>query len=578
MKRFGKYRLEERIAVGGTSEVFRAAVVWGDGSEERVVLKKILPQRARDSDFRTLFHEEALVLASLKHPNIVELRDFGEMQGTLFIALEYVDGADLDILLRKSSRAGAPIPPPAAARVVEQVCAALECIHTRTSSAGTPLRIVHRDISPHNILVSTRGEVKLADFGIAKSIIREAQTTEGTIKGKFDYLSPEQASPGEPVDPRTDLFAVGVVLYELLFGMPPFRGRSDVETLERVRECRYDLNEERLVDDDRVLARLAARCLQRDPKDRLADASALRGPLQEYLGALDGERERSADVSAWVQRVLAYRSGSMDQPMRDLFGRGRAGGTAVLAKRDDPPPAAEVSAELEAAPSQRFPALASLLAVAVVTAIATLALSRLLSSPPDSGPDSRTAPVAAASPDQIIPGPDAQLAAKPPEDVPDGARPDRSRVAPSEGPWLEVRSTPPGARVLVNGAPAGKTPAVLPAPTRRFRVKVIRPGYRTWSRRVAAPSEDLVLMAELRRAKPVSHGRLTINSIPWARVYLDGRLLGTTPIRNAKVVAGSHRVVLRDGNGRRLHSFVTNVVASHTRVHSFDRKGPRKSQ
>lgn len=571
MKRFGKYRLRERIAVGGTAEVFKAAVVWADGTEEDVVLKKILPQHARDSSFRQLFQEEALVLASLKHPNIVQIRDFGEMQGTLFLALEYVDGADLDILLRRAERSGDRLTETMAAFLVAEVGHALDSIHTRTSSTGTPLRIVHRDISPHNILVSRRGEVKLADFGIAKSVIRDGRTTEGTIKGKFDYLSPEQASPGDPVGPGTDLFALGSVLYELLFGNPPFRGTTDVETLERVRYCRYTLDETRLPPEHRALCDIVRHCLQAMPADRPASAAELCAELEAYLGALD-RKVAVAEIGLWVNRLLLERvGGSVDQLVKDLFGRKRPGGTAVLASREEATPSPEpaTTAEVAAPPgrvaaSRRWPTLVLVLTVAVVTATVTLGLSRYLAAPPAVN----APPTASGTPDARTAIDAAVAAASLPARAPDAARAAAPPRSDAGQRWLEVRSTPPGAQITVNDQPAGTTPAMLPAPAGPFRVELTRPGYRTWARTFRAPTGDVVLRPKLKRAK--AQGRLTINSIPWARVYLDGRLLGTTPIQAARVPAGAHRVVLRDGKNHVLQSFVTHITPGHTRVHSFD--------
>jgi serine/threonine-protein kinase len=227
-----------------------------------------------------------------------------------------------------------PIPPPLAAFIAGEVCAALDYIHTRKSSQETPLRIVHRDVSPHNILVSNGGEVKLADFGIAKSIIREDRTTRGTIKGKFSYMSPEQATPGAPIDARTDLFSLGAVLYEMLFGRPPFRGQSDVDTLERVRRCTFDLEDRWLSDADRPLFQILWRCLQREPGQRYPHAAALAADLQQYIDAVP-EPGTTEALGAWVQQTVHRdRRGGMGQIVDDLFDTGRAGGTAVVASRE----------------------------------------------------------------------------------------------------------------------------------------------------------------------------------------------------------------------------------------------------
>jgi len=284
MSRFGSYRLRERITVGGTAEVFRAVVPERGGLP--VALKKILPQHASDPRFRRLFLEEAVLLSELRHPNIVEILDAGELNGALFLALEQIDGADLGQLLPLAARARLTVPTAVAARVALEVAKALEFIHTARSPSGEALRIVHRDVSPPNILVSRRGEVKLADFGLAR-LGSEGAHAAGHAQGKPGYLSPEQASAGAPVDARSDLFSLGAVLFEMLSGAPPSETRAEYD---RVRPA------------VRPLALLALRCLERDPARRPASASAVCLELRSWLARVPAS---AADPGAWARRVLA---------------------------------------------------------------------------------------------------------------------------------------------------------------------------------------------------------------------------------------------------------------------------------
>jgi hypothetical protein len=509
----GRYRLLERIAVGGSAEVFRAAVVHGDGSEEPLVLKRVLPQHASDPRFARLFREEALVVASLEHDNIVRLRDFGEMQGTLFLALEYVDGASLDRLLQPSGpQLRATTLPALAAAVALQVCAALDYIHGRCSSAGTPLGIVHRDISPHNILVSTTGVVKLADFGIARSVIREDRTFDGTIKGKLAYMSPEQATPGAPLDARSDLFSLGSVLHEALLGRSPFEGKDEIETLDRVRGCRLELDEEQLAPEHRLLVPVLRRCLQRDPAARYASAGELGGELRGYLATLAAPPGRS-EIAEWVERARREAPArGVGGLLSELLGEGGPrSSTAVLARAAvQGEPARVLAAPGERArhkpgprrrrsrSAARLTTVLQMVLVAVVTATVTLGLALHLA-----------------------------------------RRPSTQTVAP--GVQRQPAAEPLGAAdaAIVAATAASRPTATVPA-----------------------------------RKRPLGLGRLTVNSIPWAEVYLDGRPIGITPIRGRAVPAGQHRVVLRDGRGRLLRSFSAHIRAGHNSVFSFDHRAP----
>ena len=222
---YARYKLHHRIAIGGTAEVFRATFLSSEGEERAIVIKRILPQFARDERFRQIFHEEACVAVTIAHHNIVRVLDHGDIGQTCYIALELVEGKDLGSLLASSRSAGAPPPYRLSAYIAAQVCDALQFIHNVTSSEGTPLRIIHRDVSPQNILVSYDGDVKLTDFGIAKSAIRQERTVDGVIRGKIDFMAPEQATLSE-VDYRIDIFALGCVLYKMVHGAPPSGGST----------------------------------------------------------------------------------------------------------------------------------------------------------------------------------------------------------------------------------------------------------------------------------------------------------------------------------------------------------------
>src|SRR5262245_32550917 len=202
---FGRYQLLERLAIGGMAEVFRAKISSSHGFEKVLVIKRILPHLAADPSFVAMFIDEAKLTAQLTHPKIVQILDFGDVAGQYFIALEFVDGFDALALLRTCAQKRVHIPRPLAVFVISEMLEALDYAHNARDMEGKTMHIVHRDISPSNIFISKRGDVKLGDFGIAHAQRRESKTQAGTLKGKYGYMSPEQVS-GQPTEGRSDLF------------------------------------------------------------------------------------------------------------------------------------------------------------------------------------------------------------------------------------------------------------------------------------------------------------------------------------------------------------------------------------
>jgi serine/threonine protein kinase len=222
----GKYRILKHLATGGMGEVFLARQDGLRGFTKVVVVKRLLAQYARDPAFLEMFLNEARLAAQLHHPNIVQVFDLGEEQGQFFIAMEFVHGASLRVVKQKLSDAGRTFEPTMAAFLCAQALNGLQHAHALRDDAGQLLRLVHRDVSPDNLLVGFDGVVKVVDFGIAKASASVSTTTTGTVKGKFAYMAPEYLA-GDPIDGRADVYSMGVVLYELLSGTRPFRGNSE---------------------------------------------------------------------------------------------------------------------------------------------------------------------------------------------------------------------------------------------------------------------------------------------------------------------------------------------------------------
>ena len=230
---FGKYTLMRRVATGGMAEIFLARQQGAGGFEKDVVLKRLLPVHAENQEFVQMFLDEARIAAHLTHPNIAQIFDLGQVGDDYYIAMEYVHGVDLRRLCSQGIAEGNYLPLHHAVRIIAEVCDALAYAHARTTTYGAPLDIVHRDISPTNVLVTYEGGVKIVDFGIAKAANKISVTKTGQIKGKYGYMSPEQCR-GLEIDARSDIFAVGINLYEITLGRRLFRGDTETETIAAI--------------------------------------------------------------------------------------------------------------------------------------------------------------------------------------------------------------------------------------------------------------------------------------------------------------------------------------------------------
>jgi tetratricopeptide (TPR) repeat protein len=283
---FGKYLLIEKVGSGGMAELFMAKQTGLKGFEKVMAIKRILPHLTQDTEFVTMFINEAKLAALLTHQNIVQIFDLGHMEDSYFIAMEYVMGKDLRTILQRAKVLNMPISVGHALLIISQVCAGLDYAHRKKDLSGQDLNIVHRDISPQNILVSYEGEVKLVDFGIAKAASSSSETRTGILKGKLSYMAPEQAC-GKPVDRRADIFALGVVLYEMLTGVKLFKGDNDFNTLEKVREAKIEppptsLNRQVSPELDAIILK----ALAREPDNRYQSASEFQTALEDHMSKM----------------------------------------------------------------------------------------------------------------------------------------------------------------------------------------------------------------------------------------------------------------------------------------------------
>jgi serine/threonine-protein kinase len=278
---FGRFEILGRIARGGMAEVFLAREAQSDGSVRHVVLKRVLPEMADNPDFLSMFLEEGRTAVRLYHANVCHVYESGEVGGTAFMALEWVYGTSLDDVITRAATRGTTLPWPIAVEIVAQVASALEYVHHAKGPSGRPLNIVHRDVSPHNVMLSWTGSVKLLDFGIAKTSANEGG---GETVGKYGYMSPEQAQ-SRAIDARSDLFALGVVLFEALTGRPLYDRPTVLETLSAiVREPVPSLAQLR-PDLPPALDHIVARALAKSPAQRWESAGELRAALKQVLRA-----------------------------------------------------------------------------------------------------------------------------------------------------------------------------------------------------------------------------------------------------------------------------------------------------
>jgi serine/threonine protein kinase len=299
---FGKYYLLERISIGGMAEVFRAKAFGVEGFERLVAVKRILPNIAEDKNFIRMFIEEAKLSVQLNHANIAQIFDLGVVEGSYYIALEHVHGRDLRVLFERCRQLGEAMSIAQACFIAMKVCEGLDYAHNKRDQAGRELSLVHRDVSPQNILVSFEGEVKLIDFGIAKAAGLGASGQAPILKGKFGYMSPEQVR-GVEIDRRSDVFSCGVVLYELLTGERLFVGESDFDTLEKVRnvEILPPSTYNRKIPDE--LERIVLKALSKDAEERYPNAIDLHDELQAFVYTA-GEFYSRKDLAAWMKKTF----------------------------------------------------------------------------------------------------------------------------------------------------------------------------------------------------------------------------------------------------------------------------------
>jgi serine/threonine protein kinase len=662
--RFGKYFLLDKVAIGGMAEIFRAKSFGHSGFEKVVVIKRILSQFAHNDEFVEMFIDEAKLSVELTHPNIVQIYDFGKIDDSLFIAMESVQGKDLRSVLRRLAERTEYMPHEVAAFIAHEMACGLDFAHKKTDHIGLPLNIVHRDISPSNVLISYGGHIKVVDFGIAKAESASDATESGVLKGKFQYMSPEQASAA-PVDHRSDVFSLGICLWEMLTGNRLFKRKTGLESLDAVRSGEVPTPSSFNPSVPEELEQICMHALSADLGQRYQEACHMQADLQNYL-LPHTPSSLAPHVSTWLrgrfgeeilrERERLDRGTELVTALKDgdelTFGgssrsdsgvRGRRGGSHITQTRkrkkrkkqnywlilagsgvialltllligvllvplmnpepaanglgtliidvsptgiqdveillDGQPirahhdtvqpgvphqlvvnapgyrPATKSGLELEPGQSYRFEMRLELEPLSSLD----------LGGDPEGSEQRRTSEGSKDAEDaRAEPARESQDTSREPtaEPVPRPAKRATSNPAASgaflnpnvtgrgdasKPPTIAFRSNPSGARVFVDGRRQGTTPFSWRDgdPDKLYKIEFRKDGYNSIQAAVNAPKGGLHVLVErsLQRRIDASAGTLSVSvSAGYARVFVDGEFVNTTPLVGLELSSGKHQV------------------------------------
>ncbi len=581
---FGHYFILEKIAQGGMAEIFKGLTYDFSGLKKFIVIKRILPHIAANKDFIRMLIDEAKIAVRLNHGNIAQTFDLGKVADDYFIVMEYVDGRTISQIFKKSVEMKQPLPVPMAAYVVSELANGLDYMHRRRDEAGRALEIVHRDISPQNVIVTYSGNVKIVDFGVAKAASKLSEMESGVLKGKFAYMSPEQTE-GKPIDHRSDIFSTGVVLWEILTGRRLFKKKSNAETIDSVQHMMVYPPSAYRNDIPSDLDEIAMCALDRDPTKRFGNAADMSLALTKFIlkhysefkpsqihGYLEGvfqDEDRTGDLyqEKTTREELTVKDGFSsimdseevltpveetmiidpqeldfhsifeeidveevsditrsivlkDEALQSKHASSPSGETAVKAEEeitgdvvgDQAPPFLPARRRTPPSGGRKNQIQAALILSSAALALVLIYWFFITKSP--SKPDLQTAP-------------------------------EMKKIA-----VLRIQSEPAGAAVFIDGQPTGRvTPATLETASLSFPIVVglSKGGPPQWQQRIETPpAADMSILAHL----AADFAYLDLESTPkGAKAAIDGKAVGKTPIRNFQVPAGKKLTVSMELGG-----------------------------
>jgi len=537
-KPFGKYFLLDKLGTGGMAEIYKAKTFGSDGFEKTVVIKKILPHWANDPEFIRMLVDEAKLSVMLDHPNVVDVMDLGSVDSTYYIAMAFVDGFDLKTLMNRVEEKGRKIPLDVACYIVMQTAAGLDYAHKKIGQDGKPLNIIHRDVSPHNILLSYNGEVKISDFGIAKAASKGSFTATGMLKGKFSYMSPEQTR-GETLNHQSDIFPLGVVLYEMITGKKCFDGDTALAILEKIRHC--NLKPEDLpASIPEALRQILAKAMAGNLKDRYASAEAFQVDLAHFLAQYHPgflPKDLAAFLKEFKTDTPAQAAAKNEPTVKKEAQNPLAAQSAETSVSFVPGYQAAQAPAAPAAPKSTpawlwilvifffFFGVASVGAYFVWTKVVQPKFaSHLAPTPPPPVP---VAPPAAPLPPPVAPPAAPSLPADPNAPAVPATPSAPVATAPDKGS-IELKSTPPGANILLDKSITGlKTPATLPNLPLYVShdIGLQLEGYEPWDKSVTlVQNTPLALEASLNK---VEFGQAMVASNPaGAQIFVNDQATG----------------------------------------------------
>jgi len=593
---FGPYVVQERLGLGGMATVYRAKKRGIEGYERNVALKRMLSHLAEDSQFVESFIREAKVASLLVHPNIAQVYDFGRINGIYYIAMELVQGFDLRKLLRHANRTNEPIPLPVILSILVEMCDALDYAHTFVDEHGQALGIVHRDVSPSNLIVAHNGHVKMIDFGIAKAQSRQLKTESGQVKGKLGYMSPE-AAMGVQIDAGSDVFSEGVVAWELITAQPLFSAKSDFETMRRIREeevvppSRYNPQCPRALDD------LVLSATARDARYRLHSAGLFRQKLDE-IASRAGIQINARSVAEWTaqfatpEQLVQHRartpsqvsvSGNRPLPLQaqpdgPLTQNIRPSARAALVRtREETELATEIWGEdantshEPSAPGPDYSAMAPPRVLGTIGAGPPIPSIAGIASRPSELPASRPLgmvppPVAPAAPPRrnrlalvlvaliLVAGAGIAIVLWPKGDAAPAAPAASTASKPRSS--LKFQLDPANAVVEIGGKPVAHTgPFEAPLDPGVYTVSVHADGYKKWTSPITLRDDEHQAI-DIQLERQMAH-LVVDSSPPGLAVQVDGKPVDQKTPARLDVTAGDHHVTVASAAGQRWESDVT---------------------